>query len=79
MPPKPTPQDYVSQNFALRRVPERVVSHRKEPRRVPESYIADKFLLRLPDGMRAEIERAAKANNRSMNAQIIYWLRRQLE
>jgi hypothetical protein len=31
----------------------------------------DKFILRLPDGMRDEIAAAAKANNRSMNAEIV--------
>lgn len=32
---------------------------------------ADKYLLRLPDGMREQISEAAKANKRSMNAEII--------
>ena len=31
----------------------------------------DKFILRLPDGMRDAIAASAKANNRSMNAEII--------
>jgi hypothetical protein len=31
----------------------------------------DKFILRLPEGMRDEIAASAKANNRSMNAEII--------
>ncbi|EIL98231.1 Arc family DNA-binding protein [Rhodanobacter sp. 115] len=31
----------------------------------------DKFMLRLPDGMREQIAGAAKANNRSMNAEIV--------
>lgn len=34
------------------------------------SDVADKFLLRLPDGMRERIAEAAKANGRSMNAEI---------
>ncbi len=29
---------------------------------------SDKFMLRLPDGMRDQIAEAAKTNNRSMNA-----------
>ncbi|WP_304515489.1 Arc family DNA-binding protein [Achromobacter sp. ACM01] len=31
----------------------------------------DKFMLRLPDGMRDQIAKDAKANGRSMNAEII--------
>jgi hypothetical protein len=31
----------------------------------------DKFILRLPDGMREAIRLAAEANNRSMNAEIV--------
>jgi hypothetical protein len=31
----------------------------------------DKFILRLPDGMRDAIAASAKANNRSMNAEIV--------
>jgi hypothetical protein len=38
------------------------------------SDIADKFMLRLPDGMRERLAEAAKANNRSMNAEIIFRL-----
>lgn len=38
----------------------------------------DKFMLRLPDGMRDRIKAAAEHNNRSMNAEIVmaleYWL-----
>ena len=32
---------------------------------------SDKFMLRLPDGMRDRIKAAADANNRSMNAEIV--------
>lgn len=31
----------------------------------------DKFIVRLPDGMRDRIKAAADANNRSMNAEIV--------
>ena len=31
----------------------------------------DKFIVRLPDGMRDRIAEAAKANNRSMNSEIV--------
>ena len=31
----------------------------------------DQFVIRLPDGMRDRIRRAAEANNRSMNAEIV--------
>ncbi|MDK3020956.1 Arc family DNA-binding protein [Pseudodonghicola flavimaris] len=33
--------------------------------------LTDKFMLRLPDGMRGRIKAAAEANNRSMNAEIV--------
>lgn len=32
---------------------------------------SDKFMLRLPDGVRDRIAEAAKANNRSMNAELV--------
>lgn len=35
------------------------------------SDLADKFMLRLPDGMRDRIAEAAEANKRSMNAEIV--------
>lgn len=35
---------------------------------------SDKFMLRLPDGMREDIALLAKANNRSMNAEIVHRL-----
>lgn len=35
------------------------------------SQTQDKFVLRLPDGMRDRIKHAAEANNRSMNAEIV--------
>lgn len=35
------------------------------------SDIADKFMLRMPDGLRDRIAYAAKANNRSMNSEIV--------
>jgi uncharacterized membrane protein YccC len=43
--------------------------HRRMPK--PPSQIADKYIVRLPDGMRDRIAEAAKANNRSMNAEIV--------
>lgn len=36
---------------------------------------SDKFMLRLPDGMRAQIRVAAEENSRSMNAEIVARLR----
>ena len=41
------------------------------------SQTQDKFVLRLPDGMRDRIKRAAEANNRSMNAEIVATLERE--
>ena len=35
------------------------------------SQIADRFLVRLPDGMREEIAASAQANNRSMTKEIV--------
>lgn len=35
------------------------------------SEVQDRFIVRLPDGMRERIAVAAKANNRSMNAEIV--------
>lgn len=35
------------------------------------SEVQDRFIARLPDGMRAQIADAAKANSRSMNAEIV--------
>lgn len=35
---------------------------------------SDRFMLRLPDGMRDRIAETAKANGRSMNAEIIHRL-----
>ena len=37
----------------------------------PPSDLADKFMLRLPDGLRERIAGVAKANGRSMNAEIV--------
>lgn len=39
---------------------------------------ADKFVVRLPDGMRAEVEAAARRDERSMNSLIIVALREYL-
>lgn len=38
---------------------------------VPTGRESDKFMLRLPDGMRERIKVEAMANNRSMNAEIV--------
>lgn len=35
------------------------------------SQVADKYVVRFPDGMRDRIAEAAKANNRTMNAEIV--------
>lgn len=37
----------------------------------PTTRESDKFMLRLPDGMRDYLKEAADANNRSMNAEIV--------
>lgn len=38
-----------------------------------------RYLLRLPDGLRGQIEASAKANNRSLNAEIISRLERSFD
>lgn len=38
---------------------------------VPTGRESDKFMLRLPDGMRDDLKRLAEANKRSMNAEIV--------
>lgn len=40
------------------------------------SDMVDKFLLRLPDGLRGRIKELAEANRRSMNSEIIVLLER---
>lgn len=42
------------------------------------SRTADKFVVRLPDGMREEIARRARENGRSMNSEMIMMMRAQL-
>lgn len=37
----------------------------------PTAQDAEKFIIRLPEGMRDRIAEAARANNRSMNAEIV--------
>jgi plasmid stability protein len=41
---------------------------------IPTTRESDRFMLRLPDGMRDRIKAAAEANTRSMNAEIVYRL-----
>lgn len=42
------------------------------------SEVADKFVVRLPEGMRDRIREHAKANRRSMNAEIVHYMDRAL-
>ena len=48
-----------------------------KPERAPQ--LADKYVLRMPDGMRDKITELAKANNRSMNAEIVLILQQALD
>lgn len=41
-----------------------------------KSQEEDRFIIRLPDGMRAMIKEIAKRNRRSMNSEIIFHLER---
>lgn len=43
-----------------------------------DSRTADKFVVRLPDGMREDIARRARINGRSMNSEMIMMMRAQL-
>jgi len=45
----------------------------------PKKPERDKFVLRLPDGLRDQIKEAARLNERSMNSEIIYRLRETLK
>ncbi|UBM27152.1 Arc family DNA-binding protein [Pseudomonas sp. p1(2021b)] len=44
-----------------------------------DSRTADKFVVRLPDGMRDQVAAAASADDRSMNSLIITAIRNELE
>ncbi|WP_262383516.1 CopG family ribbon-helix-helix protein [Pseudomonas rhodesiae] len=44
-----------------------------------DSRTADKFVVRLPDGLRAEIEAAANASDRSMNSVFVQAVRQYLD
>lgn len=39
------------------------------------SEAQDKFIIRLPDGMRDQLKEAAEANDRTMTAEVVYRLR----
>lgn len=40
--------------------------------------VAEKYIIRLPDGMRDRIRRRAEHNRRSMNSEIVHYLDRAL-
>lgn len=46
---------------------------------LPPSRTAEQFVVRFPEGMRDRISEAAKANNRSMNAEIVVRLQQSFE
>lgn len=45
--------------------------HKKMTRNPYPSEVQDRFIVRLPNGMREKIAEIAKANGRSMNAEIV--------
>ena len=45
----------------------------------PPSDAQDKFIIRLPDGMREQLSDAAKANERTMTAEVVARLRDSLK
>lgn len=57
--------------------------HYAELMQTPKSerapQLADKYVLRMPDGMRDKIMALAKANGRSMNAEIVLILQQAIE
>jgi hypothetical protein len=50
-----------------------------KPTDKPVTRESDKFMLRLPDGMRARIAEAARHNGRSMNTEIVDRLQQSFE
>jgi hypothetical protein len=48
-----------------------ILASMTKPEKQPLAIEADKFIVRLPEGMRDRISEAAKANSRSMNAEIV--------
>lgn len=50
----------------------------KPAKKPAPSDTLDKFMLRMPEGMRERIAKSAKENNRSMNAEIVSRLERSL-
>jgi hypothetical protein len=44
-----------------------------------DSRTADKYVLRMPDGLRAQVAAVAKAQHRSMNSEIINRLERSFD
>lgn len=50
----------------------------KKTEKQPLAAEADKFMIRLPEGMRGRLADAAKANNRSMNAEVVARLEKTL-
>lgn len=48
-------------------------------RTTPTSRNSDKFVLRMPDGMRDTIAELAKQSGRSMNAEIVYRLQKSID
>jgi hypothetical protein len=51
----------------------------EKPQRAATSNESDKFIVRLPDGMRDAIADAARKNNRTMNAEVVARLQASFE
>lgn len=51
----------------------------EKPRRAATSNASDKFIVRLPDGMRSRIAEAAAAAGRTMNAEVVHRLQASFE
>lgn len=48
-------------------------------KKIAPSTLAEKYIVRFPDGMRARLHEAARANNRTLNAEILARLERSFE
>lgn len=46
--------------------------------KIPPSRTADQYVVRFPEGLRAAIKRSAAENGRTMNAEIVFHLRKAL-
>ena len=51
----------------------------KNANHLPPSATADRFIVRMPDGMRDSIKQRAQSNMRSMTAEILFLIKKGVE